>query len=268
MTSISPLAPLSEILSIRLAKEDLEEEEGSTCDEKFLEKFEIAWRCFLRDRPALLEGHRGKRISQLQQQVKNLKASRESEELELKRQIAFLHSSNEALEEQYKQKLKEVKEKQHVVQDKLEKKLDAISHLEQLQQQTIPWQHFLSELNRLAVQKQQNELVPSNGELAAIDSKVAKPSARAMLLAAQTITDSESDVQFRACRIDNALLATHVTILQKEIEQYEKMVECREFAEKLLSENGGREIFNFSGTNNSGSETETTVMTVFGASQR
>lgn len=238
MTSISPLAPLSEILTVPLTKEDFEEEEEGTCDdENFLEMFESTWSSFLREQPALLKGERAERISELQKRVKELEVSKECEELELKRQTAFFQRSREALEEQYAQKMKDAEGKEHDNQVRLEEKLKVIARLEKLQQIAIPWQHFIGELNRLAMMEKQHDEAVLKVESKYLTSKVAKPSACAIMLTDKKVGSSESDVQLRACRIDNALLKTRVAMLQNEIELNEKNIEAQEFTGKVLSGN-------------------------------
>lgn len=127
--------------------------------------------------------------------------------------------------------MQEAMDKPRAVHDELSKKLDAVARADQLQQQTLPWQHFIKELDNLISKQDGNSTASSEKS-----SKVAKPSARAVFLTEQTTTGLPTDAQLRAYRIDHALLTTHVSMLQKEIERYEKLVESQEDVGKFLTD--------------------------------
>lgn len=97
--SISPFAPLSELLRAPLRKEDLE---FQVDDANFLMEFEKAWGCFLRENPDLVpKGTREERILELQKDAKREEEGKLKILKEMEQQVEFFKASCEALEELY-----------------------------------------------------------------------------------------------------------------------------------------------------------------------
>jgi hypothetical protein len=229
--TLSPLEPLSSILAAPITKEDLTELEGCAYDEDFIKSFEEAWSSFLGE-SFVPTGAREDRIVALQDKAKEIVASTENVELELKKQSAFLRSSREELEKVYSTKMQDAMDKQRAVHDDLSKKLDSISLADQLQQECLPWLHFMKELDSLVVKSDSQST--NSSDKAALAAR-AKPSARSMILAELSETRLSADAPLRAYRIDHALLQMHVTMLKKEIVRYEKLIESQEDVANFLT---------------------------------
>jgi hypothetical protein len=214
-------------------------------DQNFLIDFQDAWTKFLLQRPELVpKGQLGQRIESLHQQTDSERATNEAVHLELKKQLQFFTSSRESLENLFTFKLNEAMERQRELHDELQNKLDTVALADQLQGQTVPWMHFVQQLDRLNeaktaeaaaaaaaaaddANKPEEEELPSN--------RAVKPSARAMALTDVSSGDS-ADVLLRAYRTDHALLTTHIAKSQKEIERYAKLIQSQEVAGLFLTE--------------------------------
>jgi hypothetical protein len=233
--TLSPLKPLSEIQSVKLTRADLMIEQQEDLDEKFLEKFEAAWSSFLQDRP--LKGKHEERILQLQNEAAVLKTSKDNVERELKKQTAFFRSSRKEMEALYRKRMQEAVTEQLTVHAAMQQKLDSLVATEQLLQQTLPWHHFVAELDRLVTEQQQEA---GSGT---VDSsvKVAKPTARSIFLA-QTIAGTEDETPYRASSTDNVLLKTHVGMLEQEIECYEQLTALHQLAGEFLTDHNVWEL--------------------------
>jgi hypothetical protein len=180
----------------------------------------------------------------LHQQTDSERATNEAVHLELKKQLQFFTSSRESLENLFTFKLNEAMERQRELHDELQNKLDTVALADQLQGQTVPWMHFVQQLDRWNeaktaeaaaaaaaaaddANKPEEEELPSN--------RAVKPSARAMALTDVSSGDS-ADVLLRAYRTDHALLTTHIAKSQKEIERYAKLIQSQEVAGLFLTE--------------------------------
>lgn len=168
------------------------------------------------------KGEREERILDLQMKAKEIEASKENVELELKKQAAFFRSSREELEKLYAVKMQDAMDKQRSVHEQLSKKLESIAFADEIQHQTLPWIHFIKELDSL-ISRQDSHSTNSSEK----SNNVAKPSSRARFLTELTKTGSPVDAQLRAYRTDHALLRANVAMIQKEIIRYEKLLETQ-----------------------------------------
>lgn len=219
---------LEEILRAPLSKDDLDFE---VKDEAFLAEFETAWCKFLQENPKLLRNtERADRLEQLQRQFDEAVKRRDGVEEELQQQLNFFQDSCEALEDDYGNRMQDAIETQRKVNDDLEKRLDTVTMADHLQQQTLPWHYFLHELDQLT----QNSFVNEDALLDASRS-APRPSRRALLLTDCT-KGCSSDILLRAHRTDHALMSTHIKMLTKEVERYDKTQIAQELAGKFLSE--------------------------------
>jgi hypothetical protein len=237
MDSSPPLFPtVAQIAMAPLEASELDYEVTEE-DQDFLIDFQDAWTKFLLQRPDLVpKGKIGQRIEALHQQTDYERATDDAVHLELKKQLQFFTSSRESLENLFTFKLNEAMERQRELHDELQNKLDTVALADQLQNQTVPWMHFLQQLDRLneaktaeaaaAADKPEEEL-PAN--------RAVKPSVRAMSLTDVGSGDS-ADVLLRAYRTDHALLTTHIAKSQKEIERYTKLIQSQEVAGLFLTE--------------------------------
>lgn len=234
--TVSPLEPLNTILSVPITKDDLAEMNDGPYDESFIEEFDKAWNNFLKDYP-IPKGEREERILELQIKAKEIEASKENVERELKRQAAFFRSSREDLERTYATKIQHTMDQQRSVNEELSKVIEGIVAADQIQSQTLPWLHFIKELDSLiASSANDSESASTNNERSI---KTAKPSSRAMYLTELVLKDLDlphEQKQLQSYRIDQALLRTNVTMIQKEIERYERLLDCQPFVAQLLAD--------------------------------
>lgn len=222
---------MCELMSAAIPSEDLdfdlEPDELSTMNE-----FEIAWKKFMKDHPELVpEGKREKHIRKLQSQVTEIKRTQTDASVELQKQLDFFEKSRETMERLNKKELEEVRSKQMKNNEKLQKQLDSIAVSEHCLSQAIPWEHFLSALDKAAE--------TTSRDAAETDQhKKAKPSARALYLVDYEVGDErdERDIDLRACQIDHALLDTQVKMLQKQAQGYEKLLETQATLSKFLKD--------------------------------
>jgi hypothetical protein len=120
-------------------------------------------------------------------------------------------------------------ESQSQIQDSLQRRLDDVRAADKIQQQTLPWHHFLYELDQLAA-----SVKP---EPAKKSKKTIRPSERAMVL-----TDHSSgcpgDVVLRAYKMDHSIMTNHIRILTKEVDRYKRLVKAQEMTGKFLKDFG------------------------------
>lgn len=241
----SPLPPTLtstlDLIVTPVTSEDLDFELAAESKE-LLKKFDIAWRSFMNENPDLLpQGKREENICKLQKQVEEtIKTQKEVNE-ELQKQLDFFEKSKETMEEGFAKDTEAAKKKEEKIRTKLQLQLDNVAISEHQLSQTIPWNNFLEATDKVAEIKSRGEKEDTfwnslnDNTIMKIDKK-AKPSARAMAL----VDDSSGelrDIQLRAYQIDNALLKTHIKMLQQEADGYGKYLESQRAIEKFLNEN-------------------------------
>lgn len=232
-------AALEKLIELQtLSREDWlevadQDEDDNSFDETVLAEFETAWSQFLRENPsALFTTGREQRISELQKEADKVLRSQEKMESEFKTQIAFFQWGQEMAEKKFTTKIHETLERQQKGRELLAEKIQALDKIERIHEETRPWFHFMQELDRLVEEQE-----PSSSSKDPASRKVAHPSARALLLA-RTGRNKHSKDKFdwRASRIENALLTAHTSMLHKEIERYETMLAVNEEVGQFLTD--------------------------------
>ena len=251
-----------------------DQDDDNSFDAAFLEEFENAWSQYLLrlqtknqqqqqqeqekhstspehcqpQLPSLLmtSRQRGQHIVELQTEADAVLQSKIKMENEMKQQIAFFHWGQEQSEKKFTKKIQATLEEQQKERERLEGKIAALEQAERIHEQTLPWFHFMNELDRLVVEK---DVISKNND-ASTSRKVARPSARALLLARSGPRSSNSSSQhnpshgraaadkleWRASRIDRALLTAHAAMLHKEIERCETMLAIHKEVGQFLTE--------------------------------
>jgi hypothetical protein len=237
-TAVSSLAPLSEQFKAEVSLVD-SGFDASSQDIADIREFEFAWSDFLTKYPEQTpKGQRENRIETLQKQIRETELSKTSMEEELQTQLDFFRTKCEQLEDTMTAERTVAKASHHATYDALCRQLDAVARADHLQHQTLPWLHFLHEVDRIAAKKISAEFATRDSIDDGPKNK-ARPSARALALTSTCATmDSglSSDLELRSYRIDHAILSTHVSVLRKEIERYEKTMESQQWAGQFLTE--------------------------------
>lgn len=194
-------------------------------DITMVEDFEAQWSIYMQDHPELMPaGGQSKKVKDLRGEVLQAKMSQKNLEKEYESQLKHFGKSRDLLESNYNKGMQEATHRQQIVHDLLKRELNNVVEADELESQLVPWQHFLSNVDKAA-------LVP----LVDLRGKSIKPSARAMALV-ENVGDP-SDVQLRAYRVDHALLTAQVQMLQKEIEEVEKTTKALDLTGEFLTEN-------------------------------
>lgn len=239
--------PLHEILKAPLSPHELEFQVRES-DIKFLADFEEAWSRFLHDNPGLIpRGIREKKIQELQEKVKQEQETLEKVKREFDHQIQFFEESCEKLEEMYTSRMQAAIEKQKESHEELEKRLDDVAIADHIQQQTLQWHHFVHELDQAAALGEETD---SLAESVRTSRGQAGPSSRAIVLT-DLSKGSANDILLRAYRMDHALLTTHIKMLSKEIERYQRMVRAQDMTGKFLRDNNAWSILTKVGSDSS-----------------
>ena len=242
------LDPLPKILSKPLAKDDLLPEYQNSEGTTFLEKFEHAWGDFISERSLkkLPRGKRENHIESMQKEISKLDNSKKTVERELREQLTFFQKSRQDVEEQFDQKLREAMSEQQALHTELSEKLANLKQAESLQRETMAWFHYLEGINDIAAQSDRvNGDSGEDGSEKSISedallARAVQPSSRAMFLAKATGRGCSTDfidTQLRAYHIDQALLKTHVKMLQREIERVERLTPAQAEVGEFLAEN-------------------------------
>lgn len=120
-------------------------------------------------------------------------------------------------------------ETQSKIHDDLQKRLEDVKTSDKLQMQTLPWHHFLYELDLIAASAKES------ADETEKSSRVNRPSDRAMVMTDHS-KGCAGDVVLRAYKIDHALLTNHIRILTKEIERYKRSLKAQEMTGKFLKD--------------------------------
>lgn len=269
MKSSSPLIPTATQIAVAPLEASELDFEVTENDQDYLIDFQDAWTKFLLQRPELVpRGQLGQRIDSLHHQTEFERATNEAVHLELKKQLQFFTSSRESLEDLFTFKLNEAMERQRELHDELQIKLDTVALADQLQAQTVPWMHFLQQLDRLNAAKTAEAAAAATDkpEEEPSNNRAVKPSARAMALTDVSSGDS-ADIMLRAYRTDHALLTTHIAKSQKEIERYVKLIQSQEVAGLFLTEHNVWSLLS-NKAEDADASTTTGVSTTTGASTK
>lgn len=194
-------------------------------DLTLVEDFEAKWSLYMQEHPELMSGGgRSKKVTELRGEVLEAKMRQKAVEKELEEQLKLFGKSRDLLESNYQKGMQESAARQKKVHDVLQREIDNVSEADSLGEQLVPWEHFLSNVEKAA-------LVPTME----LKDRSVKPSARAMALVDEE--GDPSDVQLRAYRIDHALLTAQVAMLQKEISRCEKTTKGLNLTGDFLTEN-------------------------------
>jgi uncharacterized protein YdiU (UPF0061 family) len=233
------------ITSSMLTTSDLEFE---ITDEAFLLEFEQAWARFLHQYPKYLpQASRHDRLQQLQEKLQATIDSKEKVEAEIEQQMAFFQSSCQVLEDEYAAKMQHGIETQRQLDAELTKQLMVVARADELQQETLPWHHFMHELDRAAAASTTAQKIANNNAMTTFDSSSddasplnVLPSARAIAiadLASSYGSTSTDDLLYRAFQADKAILTAHVAMLEREVERFDTTLRAQELAGKFLTDN-------------------------------
>jgi hypothetical protein len=257
MAQPSPLAPLQEIEAVTITAEDLQEDENIAVYEVYQE-FESAWVDYLTSRPqqpTMLHGPTAQRITDLQAKANAMSESKTCIETELKKQFNEIKKSRKDLERQYSPLLDAETAKQERIREHISTKIATIHKSMATLEETAPWLRFIQELDRIILddtlaaasssqhphhrhqpQHQQYNVDAGATTTTTIAPPMAKPSARAILLAGTTSLADHPQQLAKACQLDNALLRAHVKVLLAEIQRHEDLVPLVKEAGEFLTE--------------------------------
>jgi hypothetical protein len=222
----------------RLNKDDIGER-LSDRDINLIEDFEDAWKQFLLSRPGTLPpGQKIKNFRNMQTQMNEVEGKTNNVCMELQHQLDFFGASRDKLEVKYKKQKDEATLHQKAVVKQLEKELDDSAVADQLLSEVLPWEHYFENL-------ESNTTTVLDGSVSTGESRAIRPSDEALYLAnidpsklthANGRYSAKAD-QFRAYRIDNALLKTKVAMLKREADRLERNVRSDRFLSNFLMEN-------------------------------
>jgi hypothetical protein len=198
----------------------------------FLKKFEEAWKKFVFKQliESLPKGKRECRIENLQAEAKDIVAYKDNLEGELKEQREFIRSSLVKSEESFQRTVRAEKRAQRATHVELSQQIEYADKVHTLQKETLPWFHFLEQLNDAV---DQYEDLPSHED---VDNAI-RPSKRGFLLSSSKENDDSTPFEeLRAYRMDHAIMTAHVQMLTNEIERCEKLASLREYASAFLND--------------------------------
>lgn len=199
-------------------------------EKALLADFESSWKTFVRSkRGRLPSGRRETNLQYMQNKVKELTETRNNVEEELNKQLAFFHDSTEKLEKDLRARTEYEKQEYETSEQQLKEELEDVLGAKKLQKETLPWNFFLSTLD--------SEADSNLSEADLETSRTIKPSKRAMYLTYQSSLVESEGMLRRAFQIDNAILRTRLTMLNKQIQRYEKTIASQERASHFLMEN-------------------------------
>jgi hypothetical protein len=215
----SPLAPLTTIQSVPLCQNDLViENDGDVVDDSVIESFDLAWSQLLRERGCLKGVHQEK-ISALQHEALRLKVAKDNLKVELTRQSAFVKIKRDEMEVSYQRQFDDIQSKITKTEEKTKTKLAMIRTAIETASLTLPWQHFMRELDRLGTMSNLSSSHANEG----MEQEHSRFTPRAVVLAASYgklgNNEDSTTVQQRVCSIENALLKSHIQMLTMEIDR-------------------------------------------------
>lgn len=224
---------LQDLLSTPVTADELDEPfKVNEENVDFLEKFEKAWNEFVmkQAKESLPKGERECRIEKLQVEAREIQTYKENLEGELKEQRDFIRNSLQKSEEAFHRRVRAEKRAQRAIHIELSQQLEYAEKVHVLQKDTLPWFHFLEQLNDKA---ERDEERISHG----LSNSITCPSKRGFLLSrVKDQDDSSPAAQLRACKTDHAIMDVHINMLAKEIERCEKLSCLREYASTFLNE--------------------------------
>lgn len=224
---------LHDLLSAQVTVDDLDEQfkaNGGNVD--FLGKFEKAWKEFVnkQTKENLPKGKRECRIENLQAEAREILTYRENLEGELREQRDFIRDSLVKSEDTFERKVRAEKRVQRAIHVEISQQLEYADKVHTLQKETLPWFHFLEQLNDNIEQDEESTSHEN------VNSAI-RPSKRGFLLSrVKDKHDLAPAAELRAYRTDHAIMSVHVQMLTKEIERCEKLACLRKYASTFLND--------------------------------
>lgn len=206
-----------------------------------IEEFEHRWRSFLSTNPNWLPpGKKIKSCVAIQDQLEEMEVSKQMVQMELQRQLDFFANSKDQLEANFTKAMEEAALIQQDVSRKLNNEIDDIAEADQLLSKTLPWEHFLDNLD--AATEEHNV---ADGNAAGSVSRGLKPSRQAMFLAdnvdqgqvAEAAMEGKSSaLLLRTFQIDNSLLKAQIKMMQQEVDRLERTTKSQKVLAQFLTE--------------------------------
>jgi hypothetical protein len=225
MSKISPLAPLLEIHSLPLSRDDLMNDQlrhGTIdVDAEFIKSFDTAWISILQERGHFVGTHESKIVA-LQNVAVKLQKSNDDIKSELKTQTLFVRNSRDALKSKYNQQLLEAMHKKTTLEGKLKEKIDLMATIRVFTEATMPWYEFIVELDKtvttgtsnpkkLYLNKDDDKKDISNGDRARCLVRLHRSTSGNR--------PNENQIAQRATIVENALLKLHLKMLKLELDR-------------------------------------------------
>jgi hypothetical protein len=230
----SPLAPLTNIQSISLCQNDLITENNvETVDDLVIETFELAWNQLLRESGGI-KGRHHEIISALQLEALRLKVAKDNLKVELTKQSAFVRNKRDEMEASYLLQFDGIQANLAEAEEKAKAKLDMIGTAIESAALTLPWQHFMRELDRLGTMS----TLSSSHDKTHVGQELSRYTSRALVLATSYGKSGNNQkstlVNQRAYCVENALLKSHIQMLTMEIDRH-KIIDSlqREISEEI-----------------------------------
>lgn len=226
---------LHDLLSAPVTAEDLDQQfKANEENVAFLGKFEKAWKDFVfkQTKMSLPKGKRQCRIESLQAEAQEILTYKENLEGELREQQDFIRNSLVKSQDSFERKVRNEKRAQRAIHVELSQQLEYANNVHTLQKETLPWFHFLEQLND-NIERDDDERLTSHED---VDSAM-RPSKRGFLLS--RVKDEHDSIltgKLQAYRTDHAVMSVHVQMLAKEIERCEKLACLREYASIFLND--------------------------------
>ena len=197
--------------------------------------FEECWGRFVQRKAARNELPKGRReevIEDFQEKIRAIQHQKENVDGEFIQKIAMYKKSTADLVLDYSRDIAQAKTKADKVQKEWTERLETAQEANELQQDTLPWFHFLRQVD---LEAKLFDL--SSWKEEETKHETAHPSDRALFLAAARANEdsTKDETMVHAHQIDHALLTSHVDMLKMEIERFEKMVASQEIAGRFLA---------------------------------
>lgn len=247
---------VNELLVQPITREEVTDDLRAFESKVALAAVEDAWKHFLRLVPdeELPKSKRTERIDSLKEQIADITESKDRIEHELRKQLDFLQKSHQEIENNFDEEMRAADKQKRLIHQEVEQQQHLTRKAEALQKQTLPWFHFLEEINSAVAQQERCESsalsnilsIASSGNL---ESRGPKPSGRALLLQKSEHKEKHDDVahpeyHLHAHRIDHALLTNHVQALRREIERMEILASTQDYCSGFLNEHNAFDLLN------------------------
>jgi hypothetical protein len=204
-----------------------------------IDEFEDSWGEFIASRPAVLPpGEKLRSCLAIDYQIEEVEVSKQNVQMEMQRQLDFFTSSKNQLDSNFTKAMEEAALMQQDVNKRLNKEIADIADADETLSATLPWEHFLDNLDSLV---EMTNLAGDTGST----SLALKPSNRALYLAnnmdhaemaVAALEGKSSALLLRSFSIDNALLNAEVRLLLREVDRLEKTTKSQKVLAKFFTE--------------------------------